>query len=57
MNNMVFMTESAIFLLTKSIFSAWYNIEYITSLFCGVNCELNSIKDHVNRWALVLMSY
>jgi len=44
MNNMVFMTESAIFLLIKSIFSAWYNKECITSLFCDLTTAVDCVS-------------
>ena len=38
------MTESAIFLLTELIFSAWYNEEYITSLFCDLTIALDCVS-------------
>jgi len=38
------MTESAIFLLTESIFSAWYNTEYITSLFSDLTMAVDCVS-------------
>ena len=37
-------TESAIFILNKSIFSAWYNKEYIMSLFCDPTKAFNFVS-------------
>jgi len=40
-------TESAIFKLIKSIFSAWNNREYVTSLFCDLTKAINSVSHEI----------